>query len=288
MTTKPSRNDLPAEDIDLLILLERMFLYFRKYKWIYLLSILICTGLALATWSRLPKVYKSRLIVQSSTLSNLNFLQVVSNWNRLLNGGGHSSLADLFEIQPTTLGKVKSIKGSEVQRVFTPNNPHGFYIDVYVTDNAVLDELQQGILNGFENIDFVKRQLTIKKENLELLITEVKEEIEKLDSTKSMISSMMTNRNGQPSSMIVDISNLNRQRIDLNEKLLGFQQDLRFATAVQLLQGFSKFKNPAGPRMIVWLGLGIVGGFAIAFAVTLFRSTWKKVRLRLKEQSSTP
>lgn len=284
MSTKPSRTDLPPEDIDLLILLERLFLYFRKYKWIYLFSILICTGLAVATWSRLPKVYQSRLIVQSSTLSNLNFLQVVNNWNRLLKSGGQIALAGSFEMSPAGLGKVKNIKGSEIQRVFTPNNPNGFYIDVYVTDNAVLDELQQGILTGFENVDFVKRQLTIRKENLRLLIDEVKKEISKLDSTKAIIGSMMINRNGQPSSMIIDISNLNRQRIDLNEKLLGFQQDLRFATAVQLLQGFSKFKNPAGPKLFVWLGLGIIGGFSIAFVVTLFRSIWKKVNIRLKEQ----
>ncbi len=286
MSTKPSRTELPQEDIDLLVLVERLFLYFRKYIWIYLISIAVCTTLAILKWSQKPKIFRSRMLLHSFTLSNLDYLQVVSNWNRLLRGGNATELAQLFETSPANLSKVKEIKGSEIQRVFSPTNPNGFYIDVYVTDNTVLDELQQGILTGFENVDYIKSQLIIKKANLNQLIDQVKQEISKLDSTKSMIESMMRNRNGQPSSMIVDITGLNYQRIGLNEKLLGYQQDLRFATAVQVLQGFSKFKDPVGPNLLVWLGLGIIGGFSIAFAFTIIRSTWKKVKLRLKEERS--
>src|SRR5690242_1005187 len=205
MSTKPSQTALPPEDIDLLVLLERMVLYIRKYKWIYLVSIVLCTALSLSIWAKMPKVYKSRLVIHSFTLSNLDYMQVVSNWNNLLRNGGRNMLAGSMGMSSASLGKVKQIKATEIQRVFTPNNPNGFYIDVYVTDNAVLDELQQGILTGFENVDFIKAQLTIRKENLNQLIDQVKKEITKLDSTKSMIESMMRNRNGQPSSMIVDI-----------------------------------------------------------------------------------
>ncbi len=287
MSTTTPRSTLPPEDIDLLVLIERLVLYFRKYKWTYLIAILVGAGLGFSTWFSMPKVYKSRLILQSFTLSNLNYIQVVSNWNRLLQSGEHDLLAETWALPRSSVGKVKQVKGTEIQKIFTPNNPNGFYIDVFVTDNSVLDELENGILHGFDNVALIKKQLAIRKENLHKLISEVGKELAKLDSTKSKVESMMNSRNGQPSSMIVDISGLNKQRIELNEKLLGYQQDLQFATAVQVLQGFSKFGHPAGPRLFIWLGLGIVAGVSIAFVVTLANSVWKRVRIRLQEQGTT-
>lgn len=280
MSERTSRTDIPSEDIDLLALTERSIIFFRKYYKLFIIAVAAGLGLGFFTWLRLPTVYKSRLVIHSYTLSNLDYIQVVSNWNRLLKGGENDLLASSLGISPQSIGKVKEIKGVEIQKIFTPNNPNGFYIDVFVTDNAVLDELQKGILTGFENVDFIKKQLVIKKENLNTLIAQVAAEIAKLDSTRDKVTSMLGNGNGHSSSLIVDISGLNKQRIDLNEKLLYLQQDLKLASAVQVIQGFSKFNKPAGPNKIVWLGLGLIGGLAFAFIFTIIHSTKEKLKKR--------
>jgi len=280
MSERTTRTDIPAEDIDLLALTERSILFFRKYYKLFIIATVIGLGLGYLTWLRLPTVYKSRLVIHSYTLSNLDYIQVVSNWNSMLKGGEKNLLASSLGISRQSVGKVKELKAVEIQKVFTANNPNGFYIDVFVTDNAVLDELQKGILTGFENVDFIKKQLVIKKENLHTLIAEVTAEIAKLDSTRSTVTAMLGNGNGHSSNLIVDISGLNRQRIDLNEKLLYLQQDLKLASAVQVIQGFSKFNKPAGPNKIVWLGLGLIGGLAFAFFYTVIHSTKAKLKAR--------
>jgi len=277
---------IPQDDIDLLALIERMILFFRKYKWIFLVAIILGLGLGYLNWLRLPKVYKSRMILHSFTLSNLDYMQVIDNWNTLLKKNEDEELATSFGISPKVLACVKEIKATEIQKVFTPTNPNGFYIDVFVTDNAALDELQKGILNGLENIDYIKKQLIIKKENLNTLITEVEMEIAKLDSTKDKVEQLLNSNSGRSSSLIIDISGLNRQLIDLNEKLLYYKQDLKFANAVQVLQGFSKFTKPAGPNLYVWLGLGLLSFLAIAYILALGHSINGK--LKAKSQLRQP
>ncbi len=262
-------NARPAtDDIDLLLLAERFFLFIRRYIWIYTLAVIIGLLAGFLTWRSMPTVYHSKLIVHSFTLSNQNFIQVISNWNKLLKSGDHDILAATLQMKKSSLGKVKQIKASEIQKVFTTSNPNGFYIEVYVTDNAVLPELQAGILNGMENVDLIKKQLAIKKQNLRQLIGEVAREISKLDSTKSRIESMIAAPSGRTSSLIIDISGLNKQRIELNEKLLYYQQDLELASAVQVLQGFTGFSRPAGPNLFVWLGLGLLSALSITFILT--------------------
>ncbi len=280
MNTNSNNPGNPPEDIDLLALIERTVLFFRKYKWIFLVAVILGLGGGFLTWLKLPRVYKSRMILHSFTLSNQDYIEVVNNWNSLLGKGDMEILASSFGIPRDVLGKVKQIKGNEIQKVFTATNPNGFYIDVFVTDHRILGELQKGILSGFENVDMVKKQLTTKKQNLRILITEVEREIHKLDSAKSNIETVISGKGGYSSSVIIDISGLNRQLIEMNEKLLGYKQDLEFSTAVQVLQGFSEFSNPAGPKLLVWLGLGLLAALSVAYVLSLYLSIKEKLKSR--------
>jgi hypothetical protein len=284
MSTIIPNSSIPPEDIDLLVLAERTILFFRKYKWIFFLAIILGLGFGFLTWSRLPKVYKSRLILHSYTLSNPDYIEIIDNWNSLLLKNDHDQLAASLGVPAKVLHQVKEIKASEIQKVFTPTNTNGFYIDVFVTDNAVLDDLQNGILNGLENVDYIKRQLTIKKENLTTLISEVQMEIVKLDSTKAKVEQMLGGNNTRSSSLIIDISGLNKQLIEMNEKLLYYKQDLKLTNAVQVLQGFSKFSKPAGPNLFVWLGLGLISFLAMAYVYAIFRSISGKLKVRSKQK----
>lgn len=287
MTTTTSNSNISREDnIDLLVLVERTVLFFRKYKWLFLLAIILGLLAGYLNWLRMPKVYKSRMIVRSYILSNQDCIQVIDNWNRQLKSYDRDELAAQFGISPQSLGYVKQMKGNEIQKVFTANNPNAFYIDVFISDNKVLDDLQKGILNGFENVDYLKKQLIIKKENLGKLISEVQKEINRLDSTKTRVEQFLDGKSSHSTSLIIDISGLNKQLIEMNEKLLYYQQDLKLTSAVYLLQGFSKFKKPDGPRLVVWLGLGVIAFLAIAYIYALYRSISAKLKARSLQKTT--
>ena len=284
MSTSHKTSPPPPEDIDILALLERAVIFFRKYKWIFIVAVVVGLGTGYLTYRKLPTVYKSRMIVHSFTLSNEDFIQVIDNYNTLIKKHELEQVSAAFEIPVQVLGKVKQIKSTQIQKVFTANNPNGFYIDVFVTDNAILGELQKGIVNGLENIEYIRKQLAIKKANIALLISEVEKEIGKLDSTKSNVERSLDGKGTHSSSLIVDISGINKQLIDMKEKLLNYKSEIQFLTAIQVLQGFSAFSRPAGPNMLVWLGLGLIGALVLAYCFALFHSIREKLKTRSRQR----
>jgi hypothetical protein len=284
MSTTNTNSSIPSEDIDLLVLLERTVLFFRRYKWIFLLALVLGLASGYLTWQRLPRIYKSRMVLHASILSNQDYIEIINNWNGLLTTGNQDQLASSLGIPSEELDQVKEIKASEIQKIFTPTNPNGFCVDVIITDNGVLDDLQKGILNGLDNVDYLKKQLASRRENLTILIGEVKTEVAKLDSTKARVEQMLRGNTNRSNSLMIDISGLNNQLIELNEKLLNYKQDLKFTNSAQVLQNFNKFNRPAGPNLIVWLGLGTLSFLAIAYIYALFHSVNRKLKARAQQK----
>ncbi len=274
-----------SDDIDLLVLVERSIAFFKRYKWVFIVAILLGLAFGLYKYFTLPRVYKSRMIIHSFLLTNQEAIQLTANWNELLKKGEHAGLSSRLNCDVNILYCVKQIKADEIQKVFNPTNPNGFTIDVMVTDNAVLDSLEKGIVHGFESGYYIKEKLLVKKANLRELIDKTTVEIQKLDSTKSTLENIIGGKKPAPSSLIVDGASINRQLIEMNEKLLYFKESLQFTNAVQVLQSFSKFKRPAGPHLLPWLVIGLVLSFALAYVFALVHSINQKLKMRSGQQS---
>ena len=165
----------------------------------------------------------------------------------------------------------------EIQKLYVQENPHGFIVRVIVKDTSILDQLQQSIVYGLENTEYVKERLISKRASLIELIEKVKGEITKLDSTKLAVENILNNKNKSSSSLFVDITSINSGIISLNEKLLGYQEDLKFANAIQVLQRFNKFSKPEsrqGPLLFI---LGATIGLLMGYLVSLFISVRQKL-----------
>ena len=218
--------------------------------------------------------------MQSIVLTNQNDIQIVANWDAVLKSGDYPALFRIFNLGENILTKVKQIKAEEIQKIFTPNNPNGFTIEVLVTDNSILEDLQQAIVYAFDNSEYIKDRLVAKRNRLRELIDKTSIELQKLDSTKKMVENILSGKVSRSSSLIIDASNINRQWIDMNERLLLLKEELKFSNAVEVLHGFSKFKNPAGPNLYAWLFLGLISCLSIAYIFALFRSINQKLKNR--------
>ncbi len=269
-----------SEDIDLLLLLERFIAFLKKYRWIFIVAVLCGLLSGYLFYRAIAKTYRSRMVVHSFFLSNQEHLQIVSNWNNLLKQKEYKILADAFNCPENILHGVKQLKAKEIQQVFTPNNPNGFTIDVLVTNNNVLDSLQAGIVYGFENNEYIKERLAVKRASLQELITKTSEEIKKLDSTKKIMEGIIGGKGHSSSSLIVDGSSINRQLIEMNEKLLVFKEGLQFTNAVQVIQSFSKFNIPDGPKLIPWLIIGLFFFLCLAWTFSVLISVSQKLKKR--------
>lgn len=272
------------DDLDLIKLFERIFSFCKNYgRLIVLFSIAgIIAGYALYKLS--PKQYASSLLLHSFTLSNTELINIIDNWNALLKDKEYAVLAERLNCDQNTVKKISKISASELQKLYISNNPNGFKVEVLVNDNSVLDSLSKRIVYGLENGEYIKAKLASRRSNLMQLIDKVKIEILKLDSTKKQIENSINNNNLHTSSFILDVSNINGQMIGLNEKLLGYQDELKFCNAVQVLHNFEKFERSVAPKLFKSLVLGFIGGFALGYILALYLYLRRRVALHARSK----
>ena len=272
------------DDIDLLQLIERFIVFFKKYRWTFFAACVLGIASGFYYYRSLPKTYTARLIVHSFLLTNQEEIQIIEAWNQLLQKKDYTRLTALFNCKEGVVQSLKQIKADEIQKVFSPTNPNGFIIDVVLSEGANLGELQPDILNGLENNEYVKQKTELKRANLAELIAKLKPEIVHLDSVKTSLEKMILENKKISSSVIVDISGIYRQLIEMNEKMTGYSDGLRFANAVQLLQGFDQLKKPLGPKLTVWLLLGLVFFLSIACVYALIHSINEKLQVQTQKR----
>jgi hypothetical protein len=229
----------------------------------------------------MPKIYKSRLILHSAYLTNSEQIEIINYWNELLKRSEYKTLAQILNCSEDSLRELASLEAAEILKVFTPTNPNGFYIDAKVKNNSILNGLQKAIVYGLNNTDFVKRKLEVRKEILKELINKVSIEINKLDSVKISIENIISNKEKNSSSLMLDVSGVNRQLIDMNEKLLSYSEELKFIGSVQVLQGFIPLTTPVSISLKVMILLGLILCLSIAYIFSLF----SYVKDRLKKRA---
>jgi len=265
---KPQRAT-SEDEVDLISLLERATLFFRRFRLLFIVTGTIGILLGCLMYFISPKIYKSRMILHSSYLTNMEQIEIIDYWNELLKRSERGTLAQILNCDGPVLNDLVSCEASEILKNYSASNPNGFYIDVKVKNNAILPELQKAIVNGLNNTEFVKQKLAIKRANLKELIDKVAIEIGKLDSTKSSIERIVSNREKNSSALMIDVTGVNRQLIDMNEKLLGYQEELKFLSGVQVVQGFLPFNTPVSISLKVFIVLGLIVCLAIAYLVTM-------------------
>ena len=203
---------------------------------------------------------------------------MADNWNALLKRKEIDALVATFNIPATTASTLKEIDAFEIQKVFSPNNPNGFVIEVTVTDNSALPTIQDGMVYGYENSSFVKEKVIAKRSRITEMIEKMSIEIARLDSNKRILDNIIRGTGRASTQVIVGGANNNQQLVEMNEKLLGYREELEFTRGIQVLQSFSVFRRPAGPNLIVLLVIGIVVMLALAYIGALLHSVSGRMR----------
>jgi len=277
---KPQQN--PEDDVDLISLLERMVLFFRRFGGIFIVAAITGILLGCLVYFTSSKIYRSRMILHSSYLTNEEQIEIVDSWNELLKRNERVTLGHVLNCDESLLNDVTSMEGADILKNYSATNPNGFYIDVKVKNNSILPQLQKAILDGLNNTEFVKQKLASRKENLKELIDKLSIEIKKLDSVKSEIENIISNKERNSSTLMLDVTGVNRQLIDMNEKLLSYREELKFASGVQVVQGLVPMNTPVSISLKVMILLGLILCVSIAYLFTLVIY----VRDRLKKRKT--
>ena len=270
------------DELDLIVVIERMVAFFNRFFYILIIFPTIGLIAAFLLFLSTQKKYTSELVLHSYILTNLENIQIIENWKTLLRKKEYNTLAGIWNCNPDLVKKVEKITAEEIQKLYVQENPHGFIVQVTVEDTSILDNLQHGIVYGLENTEYVKERLITKRANLIELIEKVKGEIAKLDSTKLAVENILNNKNKSSSSLFVDITSINSGIINLNEKLLAYQEQLKFANANQVLQNFNKFSHPESRNGPLLLFVGAIIGLVIGYLSSLVIAVRQKLIERRK------
>jgi hypothetical protein len=272
--------DQNSDELDPLNLVEKAVSFFRNFGRLIIICSVIGLLLGWVMFKILPRQYASRLILHSVILTNQEEIEIIETWKSLLNKGEHATLARVMDLDISVIKKLSKISAEEIQKLYIQNNPNGFIVDVLVKDTSILGQLQKGIVTGLENSDYVKERVAIRKDHLIQLIRQVQSEIGKLDTTKSSVQNIISNKSAGASSLMVDISGINTQWVELNEKVLRYEEDLKFVNAVQVLQSFNKLSKPEKPKLATSLFFGLVAGAFIGYILAMIAYLRRKLKLR--------
>lgn len=267
-----------SDELDLISIAGNISRFLKNYGKI--LWVCGAAGLAFGLFHffTATRQYKSQLILHSELLTNEEAIGIINSWQNYRSGGEYQTLANIMHCSVHDAKSLSKISAEEIQKVYTPNNPNGFVVTIFVKDTSTISRLQQGIATGLENSPFVYEHIKSKKTRLENLIQKVNDEIAKLAVTKNAIDKMITNNSSRSTPLLIDISRINSEWIELNEKLLFYQEELKNTVGVQVLQDFTKPSNPTSPNLIKSIFFGTAAGLFVGYFISLFKYVQRRIK----------
>jgi len=272
--TRNGNGNHHPDELDVINLIQKALSFFNRFKIILLSSFIAGLAIGLYFYFSSPRQYSTRLIVHSMFLSNQEEIEIIDNWKKLL-AGEKSQLANTLNCTKEAVKKLSKISAEEILKVYASNNPNGFIINVSVTDTSILDELQRGIVYGLNNSPYVKEKIAIHQARDNELIKKTSDEIAKLNVTKTTIDSLIRSSHATP--MMLDISRINAEWIDLNEKIFAYQEDLKFTTGLQVLENFNRGKLTR-TGLLKFTFLGLATGLFIGYLISLLLYVQTKMK----------
>ncbi len=112
MTDNPGSLYEKNDDLDLGMLLKNGFRFFKTYGRLILITSVTGLFCGYILHKSLPKHYITRMVLESSLLTNMEQGELVDNWNLLLNSAGYPLLMKEFSCSRET---VQSIGGLSLE-----------------------------------------------------------------------------------------------------------------------------------------------------------------------------
>ena len=281
--------DVRTDEIDLMNLLLRSIRGIRENFWLILVFFVLGTALGFGYYFSTRKVFENKMIVSSKIMTESYSKKLVDNLNQYMREGNKKALQSQLSISEETAENWVGIKiespysnEGEISKEIDRNY---FIVTVEVFSQNIVPDLQTGLVNYFENNEYVTIRVNQKREFYKTLITKIEQEIKDLEDLKVKIYKGDFFQNSK-SSVMFDPTVVNTKIIGLTEQKMIYAQELQLVNSVQLLEGFTKFDKPVKPK----LGLSLAGGsfMGIIFVAIFLAIKFIRRLLRMEEASRTP
>lgn len=287
------------EDVDLMYLLRSLKgIIFNIYKAIIglilfsikkmvtlLFFIMICVGLALSLYLVREPLYESQLCVSHTRLTNDYCYELITGLDSYINKKENNSrLAKKLSLDLESAKKIRKIsyeplslniaqRYGDSTRVLLP-----FKVEVEISDNSILPELQEKLLNYLESNKYVSQVKEIDRQTLLQTEARLDKEIENLDSLKRILDKSLIPQTsgtgiilGEPINPVTvyDIS------LKLYEKKLQLIEKQKLNDSFYVMVDFQENKD-SGKGKLFYIFIATIIGYILGM-IFLYR---KKILLK--------
>ena len=184
---KQTIHDDKDEEIDLVSLFRKgLSLFKRRFK-LFFVFLIAGILIGLLFYKATPPVYKSRMIISSTVFQGASFVVILDHLQALIREDNYESLASVLGMDVATASKIKSIEvyssnnyvekefGDKISfdknKILFPEEKkvekkEEFVIVALVSDNAVFNVLEQGIVYYLSNNTSIKEAWEKKNQAL--------------------------------------------------------------------------------------------------------------------------
>jgi hypothetical protein len=269
-----------VDEIDLTELIISALRFLNRYKAIFFSSIITAVGLSVVTYFLLPRVFESKMILQSDILTESYTERITESLDNLIQEKNLEALSTRLNISKEEADQIKKIKIESVKKeANTKESVESiFIITCEIKDKTAISKLQAGIITFLRNNEFVKIRVRQRETYYSSLIVKIQEEINSLDSLKIRLFQGKPIYSKSAEMMLVEPTSIYSKIIELNKEQINYKNALELVNSIQLVEGFTAYEKPAQPKLSVLLVLGFVGGVFLAFSIIIYK--WAKQAIK--------
>jgi len=283
-------------------------------KWSFILIIIASIGIGIYFSSVLRKnYYESRMILSSQFLNKALAENIIDKLNGLATESTKKGLATALNL-PDSLAnniigfqvtafvdesdivdvevlkeKLNSVPETDMPRELVDNiverieieNRHAFEITVRTLNPQVIPNLQEAIFSYFERNPYIQKRIVVNRQNLNSRKKKLTQDINKLDSLKSILyqnyKTMAEQTRGSNNVILSDKAATNPVELYETSLLIYTEYeevnaDLFTQRDLEVVDGFTAFSEPASPSKTKIVFYSILIGIAAAYIEVALRS----------------
>jgi hypothetical protein len=271
-----------SDEIDLGELLARIVIGIKNNLSLILGAFIAGTIIGLVYYQFVPKVYESRMLINSDILTESHSKTMASELSKLMDEENLTSLSSKLRLSNNQSSSLTEIEiKSTIEKTENVKEQEKIYLTIICRseDNTVWPALQSGLVAFFESNDYVRIRVEQRKKYLTQIIEKVDKELIDLIDLKARISNGEITQAHKDNLVLFDPTTVNTKILDLNKEKINLQNSLETVNSIQLMEGFTVFEKPVSPKLSISLAAGSSLGLFFVVLMLAIKSLQKIVSL---------
>lgn len=266
------------DEIDLFDLLLRGINAIRANFKLLIFLVLLGGALGALRYFTSRKIFENKMVITSGILTKSYSKILFDKLNKRLGEGHIEAVSHDLKISEKALLSVKRIQIEDIVKDPVEKESDRFIITVETYDQALLPELQKGLVYYLEENEFAKVRVEQNKKYMKQVLAKLDQEISDMEKFKSRLfeGDFLQTLRGN---IMFDPTVVNSKILELTKEKINLQNAFELANSVQVIEGFTPFEEPTKPRLLYSLIIGIGFGALLGGLILVIKSIRKLLKI---------